>query len=64
VVWDLSKNGVNEGMHTPDFAMPTLGTYLRRIETGTFAGDFDVGEQFHSYQSLSEFAMMPKFRET
>ena len=30
--------------------MPTLGTYLRRIETGTFAGDFDVGEQFHNYQ--------------
>jgi hypothetical protein len=30
--------------------MPTLGTYLRRIETSTFAGDFDVGEQFHNYQ--------------
>jgi hypothetical protein len=50
VVWDLKKNGVNATMYTPGFAMPTLGTYLRRIETGTFAGDFDVGEQFHNYQ--------------
>jgi hypothetical protein len=50
VVWDLKKNGVNGTMYTPGFAMPTLGTYLRRIETGTFAGDFDVGEQFHIYQ--------------
>ena len=50
VVWDLKKNGVNDKMYTPGFAMPTLGTYLRRIEAGTFAGDFDVGEQFHNYQ--------------
>jgi hypothetical protein len=30
--------------------MPTLGAYRTRIEAGTFAGDFDVGEQFHNYQ--------------
>jgi hypothetical protein len=43
VVWHLKKNGVNEKMYTPRFAMRTLGTYLRRIETGILAGDFDVG---------------------
>jgi hypothetical protein len=50
VVWNLIKNGVNKGLYTPGFAMPTLGTSFRRIEKGTFAGDFDVGEQFHNYQ--------------
>ena len=49
VVWDLSKNGVNGTLYTPRFFLPTPGTYLRRLEAGMFAGDFDVGEQFHNY---------------
>jgi hypothetical protein len=49
VVWDLSKNGVNETMYTPTFFLATLNTYLRRLEVGAYAGDFDIGEQFHNY---------------
>ena len=49
VVWDLSKNGVNKTIFTPRFFLPTPSTYLRRLEAGMFAGDFDVGEQFHNY---------------
>ena len=49
VVWDLAKNGVNATMYTPTFFLATMGTYLRQIESGSFGGDFDIGEQFHNY---------------
>jgi hypothetical protein len=49
VVWDLSKNGLNETMYTPSFFLATMSTYLRRIEAGFYGGDFDIGEQFHNY---------------
>jgi hypothetical protein len=48
VVWDLSKNGLNETMYTPSFFLATMATYLRQIDVGFFGGDFDVGEQFHN----------------
>jgi hypothetical protein len=50
VVWDLAKNGLNASMFTPSFFLPTMGTYLRRLQTGSYCGDFDIGEQFHNYQ--------------
>jgi hypothetical protein len=49
VVWDLKKNGVNEHMFTPGFFLPTVATYLRRLGSGSYSGDFDIGEQFHNY---------------
>ena len=49
VVWDLSKNGLNGTMYTPTFFLASMSTYLRRIESGFYGGDFDVGEQFHNY---------------
>jgi hypothetical protein len=63
VAWDLKKNGVNDKMYTPSFSMPTLGTYLRRIEAGTFAGDFDVGEQFHSQYCQESEVLVPPILE-
>jgi hypothetical protein len=50
VVWDLAKNGLNKEMFTPSFFLPTMATYLRRLQTGSYCGDFDIGEQFHNYQ--------------
>jgi hypothetical protein len=50
VVWDLAKNGLNKVMFTPSFFLPTMATYLRRLQTGCYSGDFDIGEQFHNYQ--------------
>lgn len=49
VVWDLAKNGVNETMYTPSFFLASMSTYIRRIDVGTYGGDFDIGEQFHNY---------------
>jgi hypothetical protein len=45
VVWDLKKNGVN----APSFFLPTVATYLRRLDCDAYSGDFDIGEQFHNY---------------
>ena len=49
VVWDASRSGVNGTMYTPSFFLPSLQTLLRRMESGMFCGDFDIGEQFHNF---------------
>ena len=49
VVWDLTKNGLNPLVFTPSFYLPTASSYVRRLEPGMEAGDFDIGEQFHNY---------------
>lgn len=49
VVWHAKMNGLNDSVFTPSFFLPTVATYLRRIEAGMPAGDFDVGEQFHNF---------------
>ena len=49
VVWDLTKNGLNPLTFTPSFFLPTASSYVRRLEAGMAAGDFDIGEQFHNY---------------
>jgi hypothetical protein len=50
VVWNLAKNGLNKEMFTPSFFLPTMATYLRCLQTGSYCGDFDIGKQFHNYQ--------------
>jgi hypothetical protein len=49
VVWDLTKNGLNPLIFTPSFFLPTASSYVRRLEAGMAAGDFDIGEQLHNY---------------
>jgi hypothetical protein len=49
VVWDLTKNGLNPITFTPTFFLPNASSYVRRLEPGMVAGDFDIGEQFHNY---------------
>jgi hypothetical protein len=49
IVWDLAKNGLNEHMFTPSFVLPTMSTFLRRLHSGSYCGDVDIGEQFHNY---------------
>ena len=49
VVWNGSKNGVNETMYTPSFQLPTPASYHRVVEPEMEAGDFDIGEQFPNY---------------
>lgn len=57
VVWDMRTNGLNECMYTPRFILPTISSYLRRLEAGMYQGDFDIGECFNN------FPLHPRFRE-
>ena len=49
MVYDGTKSGLNSCIWVPRFPLPTVGTYLRAVEAGTFMGDMDVGEMFLNF---------------
>jgi hypothetical protein len=49
MVYDGTKSGLNDCIWVPRFPLPTVGTHLRAVESGTFMGDMDVGEMFLNF---------------
>jgi hypothetical protein len=49
VVWGLTSctNKLNPLMFMPSFFLLTASSYVRRLEPGMEASDYDIGEQFH-----------------
>ena len=58
LVYNGTSCGLNAVLWAPWFAVPTVNTLLRTVETGTFMGDGDIGDQFHNFMlhpSLQSF---------
>ena len=49
VMWNCTKNGVNNTIFVPSFSLPTNATLCLQVVNGTQMEDFDIGEKFHSY---------------
>lgn len=48
-VWSGTENGVNPSIFAPSFFLPSIGTLCRRLHSGCYQGDFDIGEMFHNF---------------
>lgn len=49
IVWDMSKNGVNGGADAPKFFLLGFTSLVLRVHSGSYFGDFDVGEMFNNF---------------
>jgi hypothetical protein len=49
MVYNGTSSGLNSHLWCPWFALATINTVLRALETGTFMGDLDVGEMFLNF---------------
>ena len=49
IVWSETETGVNPATFAPTFFLPNSGTCTRRMWTGVYIGDFDVGEMFYNF---------------
>ena len=48
VVWNFTKNGVNNTIFVPSFFPSTNATLLQKVVNGTHMEYFDIGERFHN----------------
>ena len=51
MVYDATKSGLNDSVWAPWFQIPTVESYLRLVETGTYMVDCDVGGMFLNFMS-------------
>ena len=49
LVWDATRNGVNEGLWTPNFILPCPDWLCRLLTKMSWQGDLDVGECFNNF---------------
>ena len=49
MVYDATQSGLNDAVWAPWFAMPTIDSHLRVVETGVFMTDCDVREMFINF---------------
>jgi hypothetical protein len=49
MVYDGTESGLNDDIWVLCFPLPTVGTHLWAVETGTFMGDMDVGDMFLNF---------------
>jgi hypothetical protein len=49
LVWDSSRNGVNQGVWVPGFMLPTAEALHRLLTKDSWQGDMDVGEMFNNF---------------
>ena len=57
MVYDATKCGLNEVLWAPNFFLPTIDTTLRHVDTSSWFGDIDLGEQFLN------FSLHPSIRQ-
>ena len=59
MVYDATRCGLNEVLWAPNFFLPTIDTTLRHVDSSSWFGDIDFGEQFLNFSlhpSLRQYA--------
>jgi hypothetical protein len=49
MMYDGAKNGLNDAMWAPRFALPAIESHLRFVTTNTFLDDIDIGNMFLNF---------------
>jgi hypothetical protein len=49
MAYDGTSSGLNDALWAPWFTLPTVKSYSRVVEPGTFMGDVDLGEMFFNF---------------
>jgi hypothetical protein len=49
MVYDATKSGLNSQLWAPWFMLPTIESYLRCVQPGSFMGDIDFSEQILNF---------------